>query len=299
MHPHVVARLRPLVCDGDCVTATLTPCGLRVFQGEDDRSYVLRVPVRTSTGSGEADDPRDFVLDGVLTAPAASQEEVFQKTTLPLVRSLLEGYNGTVMAYGQTGAGKSHTMFGHSGGEWYGNRGICSRAISAVFQHLGRGGLLERGTSVGISALECYNETIRDMLAPVEVLARKRWDAGGRVNGGPEEGALRRGESTAAHIQLGPGRSREDLVVHEDPDGTTTVRNLSVLPAPAEEDAMNHLFEAETNRSIAAHAFNSRSSRAHFVLTIHLTLRKESVQVSEVAGVLPRGEGEDGGGADG
>ena len=41
--------------------------------------------------------------------------EVFERAVAPTVDALLDGYNGTVMAYGQTGAGKTFTMMGPSG----------------------------------------------------------------------------------------------------------------------------------------------------------------------------------------
>ena len=37
---------------------------------------------------------------------------VFKQAALPIIESLLEGYNGTIFAYGQTGTGKTHTMAG-------------------------------------------------------------------------------------------------------------------------------------------------------------------------------------------
>ena len=66
----------------------------------------------------------------------------------------------------------------------------------------------------------------------------------------------------------------EELVVVEERDGSAvSVRNLTVHSVPTEEDALNLLFEAETNRSIASHTMNLKSSRSHFVLTIYLRRR--------------------------
>lgn len=44
--------------------------------------------------------------------PEASQREVFEKSTMPLVQPVLNGQNSTVFAYGATGAGKTFTMIG-------------------------------------------------------------------------------------------------------------------------------------------------------------------------------------------
>jgi len=52
---------------------------------------------------------RSWPFDGVF-GPDASQGEVYAASVAPLVRSCLAGYNATVLAYGMTGSGKTHTM---------------------------------------------------------------------------------------------------------------------------------------------------------------------------------------------
>ena len=54
---------------------------------------------------------RVFSFDMVFQ-PKCIQENVFKQAALPIVESVLEGYNGTIFAYGQTGTGKTHTMEG-------------------------------------------------------------------------------------------------------------------------------------------------------------------------------------------
>lgn len=41
-----------------------------------------------------------------------SQEELFDKVAKPTVLSALEGFNGTIFAYGQSGSGKTFTISG-------------------------------------------------------------------------------------------------------------------------------------------------------------------------------------------
>ena len=54
---------------------------------------------------------RQYVFDATFGADS-TQHDVYNKTTEPLIRSVLEGYNATVFAYGATGSGKTYTMFG-------------------------------------------------------------------------------------------------------------------------------------------------------------------------------------------
>jgi chromosomal replication initiation ATPase DnaA len=43
----------------------------------------------------------------------STQEQVYNSTVKPAVKAVLDGYNATVFAYGQTGTGKTHTMQGN------------------------------------------------------------------------------------------------------------------------------------------------------------------------------------------
>src|SRR5947209_378384 len=52
-----------------------------------------------------------FALDSVFSEDV-TQEEIFEKVTLPNLKAFFLGYNCTIFAYGQTGAGKTHTMLG-------------------------------------------------------------------------------------------------------------------------------------------------------------------------------------------
>lgn len=54
---------------------------------------------------------RTFSFD-MTFQPGCLQENVFKQAALPIIESVLAGYNGTIFAYGQTGTGKTHTMEG-------------------------------------------------------------------------------------------------------------------------------------------------------------------------------------------
>lgn len=43
---------------------------------------------------------------------SCTQQELYEETVRPLVNSVLDGFNGTIFAYGQTGTGKTYTMEG-------------------------------------------------------------------------------------------------------------------------------------------------------------------------------------------
>jgi kinesin family protein 3/17 len=74
----------------------------------------------------------------------------------------LEGYNGTIFAYGQTGTGKTHTMSGLENNE--DEKGIMPRAFEDIFKNI-KLDSNETQFLVRASYLEIYNEEIRDLLS--------------------------------------------------------------------------------------------------------------------------------------
>ncbi|XP_024988314.1 kinesin-like protein KIN-UA [Cynara cardunculus var. scolymus] len=104
-------------------------------------------------------DSDTYEFDEVLTE-FASQKRVYEVVAKPVVESVLDGYNGTVMAYGQTGTGKTFTL-GRLGDEDTSARGIMVRAMEDILANISQG-----SDSVIISYLQIYMETIQDLLNP-------------------------------------------------------------------------------------------------------------------------------------
>ncbi|XP_042450843.1 kinesin-like protein KIN-14J isoform X1 [Zingiber officinale] len=97
------------------------------------------------------------------------QDAVF-KETLPIVKSVLDGFNVCIFAYGQTGSGKTFTMEGIPE-----NRGVNYRALDELFKISGQRSSLMR-YEFYVSMLEVYNEKIRDLLADSPDQLSKRLD---------------------------------------------------------------------------------------------------------------------------
>ncbi|RWR89310.1 kinesin-like protein KIN-UB isoform X2 [Cinnamomum micranthum f. kanehirae] len=104
-------------------------------------------------------DSDTYEFDEVLTE-FASQKRVYEVVAKPVVESVLEGYNGTVMAYGQTGTGKTFTL-GRLGEEDTADRGIMVRSMEDILADTS----LETD-SVSVSYMQLYMETIQDLLDP-------------------------------------------------------------------------------------------------------------------------------------
>jgi kinesin family protein 5 len=93
------------------------------------------------------------------------QIDVFDYSIRSTVDDILNGYNGTVFAYGQTGAGKSYTMMGSDIDDEEG-KGIIPRIVEQIFASmLASPSNIEY--TVRVSYMEIYMERIRDLLNPV------------------------------------------------------------------------------------------------------------------------------------
>ncbi|KAF2674651.1 kinesin heavy chain [Microthyrium microscopicum] len=104
-----------------------------------------------------------FTYDRVFDM-ASRQADVFDFSIRSTVDDILDGYNGTVFAYGQTGAGKSYTMMGADIDDEE-QRGVIPRIIEQVFASiLSSPGNIEY--TVRVSYMEIYMERIRDLLQP-------------------------------------------------------------------------------------------------------------------------------------
>ena len=92
------------------------------------------------------------------------QTDIFEFSIRSTVDDILNGYNGTVFAYGQTGAGKSYTMMG-SDIEDIEGRGVIPRIVEQIFASiLASPSNIEYTVRVGY--MEIYMERIRDLLVP-------------------------------------------------------------------------------------------------------------------------------------
>jgi len=92
------------------------------------------------------------------------QSDVFDFSIRSTVDDILDGYNGTVFAYGQTGAGKSYTMMGADIDDAEG-KGIIPRIVEQIFDKIMRSAETIEYT-VRVSYMEIYMERIRDLLVP-------------------------------------------------------------------------------------------------------------------------------------
>ncbi|XP_063270932.1 kinesin-1 heavy chain isoform X2 [Prinia subflava] len=136
----VMCRFRPLneseVARGDKYIAK--------FQGED--TVVIA--------------SKPYIFDRVFQSNT-SQEQVYNDCAKKIVKDVLEGYNGTIFAYGQTSSGKTHTMEGklHDPD----GMGIIPRIVQDIFNYIYS---MDENLEfhIKVSYFEIYLDKIRDLL---------------------------------------------------------------------------------------------------------------------------------------
>jgi hypothetical protein len=125
-------------------------------------------------------------------SPFSGQEQIFEDVAKPMVDLALQGFNSCVFAFGQTGSGKSYTIFGPQGGPQE-SHGLAPRLASYLFQSLNKhrrernmtdafqhdesmntdsgtrssshGASLGYSYSVAVGCFELYNEKLFDLLS--------------------------------------------------------------------------------------------------------------------------------------
>lgn len=105
--------------------------------------------------------PKEYAFDQIFE-PGTAQEVIYKDTAAPIVESVMEGYNGTIFAYGQTGTGKTFTMEGKDDPPKL--KGIIPRTFDHIFSRIAEMGK-NKQFMVCVSFLELYNEEIRDLLS--------------------------------------------------------------------------------------------------------------------------------------
>jgi ankyrin repeat protein len=165
-------------------------------------------------------------------APEESQETVYNSAIKSVALSSLDGYNGSIIAYGQTGTGKTHTMEGDHTGE---ERGIIPRASEEIFDFVDKASQDDSKFLVRISFLQIYNEVIADLL---------------------DEDSMKKVDQKGY------------LALREDPNGGVYVNNLSEHIVKNSAEIVALLVKGSKQRTVASTKMNRTSSRSHAVFTM-------------------------------
>ena len=188
----------------------------------------------------------DYVFD-----QDTSQLELYLKGVKPTIISLLEGYNSTIFAYGQTGTGKTYTMEGFTFNPYDEKRGLVPRVVEEIFKNIQKlknnhqddlNDIINNENEnykIKASYLQIYNEFINDLLIP----------------------------------------ETKNLNIREDKIKGIYIDNLSEWEVKNSNDIYTLLERGSENRATSCTNMNEMSSRSHAIFLI--TLEQHSSKLED------------------
>ncbi|CAF0843944.1 unnamed protein product [Adineta steineri] len=182
---------------------------------------------------------------------SANNKDVYDGMIRSAVLASLQGYNTTVLAYGQTASGKSHSIFGSSSEE-----GILSLSIDNLITMNANHHL-----KFELSFLEIYNEKVTDLLATPTT-----------SNEHVTNKSTSFSKTARTHIlNKFVSNSTRTLEIREHPVLGPYVPDLKYIQVKTKEDFQNVLNLGNQQRSVASTNANQRSSRSHAIFTIKIS----------------------------
>ncbi|EHK23314.1 uncharacterized protein TRIVIDRAFT_147307 [Trichoderma virens Gv29-8] len=245
MSVRVVARLRPLLAqelEKDIIvhTDSVEP---------EKPPTIVKIP-----NPRNESEEFSFTFNGVYGSETTQETLFTSEAVAPHIKSLFQGLDVTIFAYGVTGTGKTHTM---RGGMKLAERGVIPRLLSGIFR---RGKKIMKDTDgettvdVALSYYEIYNDKVYDLMEPPE----KRTPTG--------------------------------LPLRAEANGKTVVVGLTERACEDLKDFETLYIEANNNRVTAATKLNAHSSRSHAILRVKLTqttgnmVRESTASAIDLAG---------------
>ena len=196
-----------------------------------------------------------YAMDKVFSEDV-TQEEIFQEIGEPIIQSFIGGYNCTIFCYGQTGAGKTHTMMGPLDQLFEvssPSHGLIPRIINYIFNEKEKvnniitGGNTDKCKNIKkyykLCVMELYQESIIDLLAKNDPKETKN-DKNDKAN---------------------------ELKIKEDPKKGMFVQGITEIEVKNAKEAKDLILTGLKSRHVAATEMNAESSRSHLLFSIYVT----------------------------
>lgn len=158
--------------------------------------------------------PTAYTYDRVF-GPNCSTRQVYEEGAKEVALSVVSGINSSIFAYGQTSSGKTYTM-----------TGITEYSVMDIYDYIEKHP--EREFILKFSAIEIYNEAVRDLLS----------------------------------------HDTTPLRLLDDPEKGTTVEKLTEETLRDKDHLKDLLAMCEAQREIGETALNEASSRSHQILRL-------------------------------
>ena len=207
-------------------------CVARANEGKE-------VQIRVNAREAQA-----FRCDCMLMGESTQHDFFYKSGIVNLLDSALGGYRACVFAFGQTGAGKTHTVIGPSASLQSKSEesGLMGRSFDYLYDKLNQLGI---NFTFKVACMEIYQEQLFDLLV-VE-------------------------------------KERSPLAVREHQTDGFFVEGCKITNCPDVVTAMTVLNKALKSRQVGAHQMNHRSNRSHFITEVFIELpAKELLQIKNI-----------------
>ncbi|ORX61407.1 kinesin-domain-containing protein [Hesseltinella vesiculosa] len=233
----------------------------------------------------------------------STQEQVFNGVASKLVDRFLDGYNVTILAYGQTSSGKTYTMgtaLDMDQNVHPEEQGIIPRAVSSLFERLQPSSTPSPTSrhSTLPSATSTFPPQSGARL-PRRAYSSSRLRPVSMINTAPDTTQPpRRGsapldvltQNTTRHtihvsfveiyneelidlLNPAPAHERPPATIREDTKGQIRWTGVKELPVENTEDVLRYLQMGTDNRATGSTDMNAKSSRSHAIFSV--TLKQE------------------------
>ncbi|KAG2242306.1 hypothetical protein Bca4012_054766 [Brassica carinata] len=199
------------------------------------------IRVRAADASGYS---RDFTLDGVSFSEEEGIESFYKRFVEERIKGVKGGDKCTIMMYGPTGAGKSHTMFGGGNGKKK-QPGIVYRSLRDI---------LDGVAFVQVTVLEVYNEEIYDLLSTSS--------SNGLGIGCPKGG------TTKARLEVMGKKAK----------------NATFISGTEAGKISKEIVKVEKRRIVKSTLCNERSSRSHCIIILDVPTVGGRLMLVDMAG---------------
>lgn len=235
----VVVRCRPLNSRENSLKCKVV---IDVDENKNQIQLYTKGRNKNDPKNSSQETPKCFTFDGTY-GDDSKTSNIYAESAASLVESVVDGFNATVFAYGQTGCGKSYTMEGSemitkasslNVNESNEAAGIIPRACSDLFDSvaLSTAQNTNKNFLVHASYLEIYNENVRDLLTQ---------------------------DTSVKHLEL-----------KEHPDKGVYVKGLSMHRITSALDAQRLMAKGWKNRVTGVTLMNQDSSRSHAIFTMYV-----------------------------
>ncbi|KAL9161868.1 hypothetical protein ABFS82_07G049200 [Erythranthe guttata] len=206
--------------------------------------------VRTETGY------RDFSLDGVSLSEDDDLDGFYKKFVESRINGVKMGQKCTIMMYGPTGSGKSHTMFGSST-----QPGIVYRSLKGILEEEEDDDVAKVGMGmfVQVTVLEVYNEEIYDLLSPAN-------NGGG--GGGFSLGWSKGGSASKVRLEVMGKKAK----------------NATFISGNEAGKMLKEIQKVEKRRIVKSTLCNERSSRSHCMIILDVPTVGGRLMLVDMAG---------------